>query len=58
MAPATKHLYDPSLGASFAEDLCDDHAREALEDDPGDHYEVTAAEPGTPCERCAENEAP
>lgn len=54
MTPATKHLYDPSLGANFAEDLCDDHVREALEDDPCGRTEVTTAEPGTPCKRCAD----
>lgn len=54
--PATRHFYDPSLGADFAEDLCDDHAAERFLDDPRDRYEVSPADPGTVCGRCEEED--
>ena len=55
--PATKHLYDPALGADFAEDLCDEHADGALRDEPYPRHEVTPADPGKACEVCGEEGA-
>jgi hypothetical protein len=57
MVPARKHLYDPRLGADFAVDLCDDHARDVFNEDPIDRFEVSTPAPGTPCEHCAEDES-